>query len=188
MKNSLYILIMICCSCATVNRSESDFIQKDNLIPAKFSETYKYNNAKLSKESLKTFEPVALEQFNEFFEQIKIATHPEYDEEFKTEAKNALKSKIMTDHIPDDIKASLDKQVGLYLERYFNEGIYSEKTNLVIMKSPFEQNGENVYKGQISFQLDGRQVVSLVNTYLVRVIKSFGNESEEIWEVRFDLF
>lgn len=187
MKNSLYIFILICCSCATVNQSESDFIQKDHT-PAEFSETYKYNNAKLSKETLKTFEPVALEQFNEFFEQIKIAIHPEYDESFRTEAKNALQSKIMTDHIPDDIKSNLDKQIGVYLERYLNEGIYSENPNLVLMKSPFEQDGENVYKGQISFQMDGNQVVHLINTYLVRVVKSFGNETEEIWEVRFDLF
>lgn len=187
MKNKIYILLIALCSCATVNHTEGDFIQK-NTTPEEFSETYKFNNSKLSKESLKTFEPVALEQFNEFFEQIKIAVNPQYDESFKVEAKKALKGRVMTDNIPEEIKSDLDKQIGLYLERYSKELIHNKSMNLVIMKSPFEQAGENIYKGQISFQLDQSKTIELINTYLVRVLKSFGNEEEEIWEIRFDLF
>ncbi len=187
MKNSIYILLIALSSCATVNQTEGDFIQK-SAPTQEFSETYKYNNSKLSKETLKTFEPVALEQFGEFFEQIKIATNPDYDDDFKQEARKALSGKVMTDNIPQEIKSNLDDQIDIYLSRYSNEQIYEEKTDLVIMKSPFEQDGENVYKGQISFQLNQSKAINLINAYLVRVIKSFGAEQEEIWEVRFDLF
>ena len=174
MKNSIYIIFIALFSCATVNHSEGDFIQKD-AIPEEFSETYKYNNSKLSKESLKTFEPVALEQFNEFFEQIKIAIHPDYDDSFKVEAKNALKGKVMTDHIPEEIKANIDAQIGMYLNRYLDEQVYDEKMSFVIIKSPLEQDGENVYKGQISFQLNKSKAIKLINIYLVRVLKTFSN-------------
>ncbi|MGB3467996.1 MAG: hypothetical protein WBA74_22110, partial [Cyclobacteriaceae bacterium] len=79
MKNILYILLIIVSSCATFNKTEGDFIQK-NTTEGDFSDAYQFNQAKLSRETLKAFEPVALEQFNEFFEQIKIAVNPDYAE------------------------------------------------------------------------------------------------------------
>jgi len=187
MKNIIYISLIMLASCATVNQSESDIIQKNGEV-ADFSDQYEFNKAKLSKEVLKTFEPVAIEKFKELFEQIKIAIHPDYDKSFREEAKQAMAVSIMKDQLTDSSKLDFDDQLSMYLSKYANESTHSKSIELVLMKSPFQLDSKHVYKGTISFQLSGQKATRLINTYLVRTLKSFGNEEQEIWEVKFNLF
>lgn len=180
-------MVIFVCSCATFSRTDGDIVQ--NSAGEEFSDTYQYTQAKLSKETLKTFEPVALEQFNEFFEQVKIAVNPDYAENFRTEARNALKGTLITaNHQYDSVLTGTDEALEKYLSALSGDTLYNRSLKKSRMKLPFRQNGEHVYRGQISFRIEGEKNPKTIDTYLVRVLKSFGTEEEEIWEVRFDPF
>ena len=183
MKNKVYWLLILLASCATVNPSESDLIKED------FYEQpvgqYEFEKAKLNKESLKTFEPVAVEKFGELFEQLKIAANPSYDDNFKVEAETAINTML----IINDDAASGNSRDNSALTTYLgtHSNLHNEKLSKVLMNEPFQLVRQNVYKGEISFELSGNSAVNTIDTYLLKVLKSFGSEQEEIWEIKFDL-
>ena len=190
MKNSIYCLLIFLASCASFNQGEKD-LEKD-LIEQESNRdqqgNYVFNNSKLTKESLKSFEPVAIEKFNELFEQLKIATHPSYDDNFKQEAVKAVVTALVSKTAPNIEKTITDRNLWTYLTEYTEHNLHEEELEKVYFGEPLELAREDVYAGTISFKLSESNHIKTINTYLIKVVKTFGTEQEEVWEVRFDLF
>lgn len=187
MRNKIYCILILLASCATVNQSDKDLVKQETSSQEQNGE-YEFTKSKLTKESLKSFEPVAIEQFNELFEQMKIATHPKYDDSFKQEAVKAILSSLVSKTTPNIEKTITDRNVWTYLNEYTENSLHNEGLNKVYFTDPFRLTREDVYEGTISFELAKSNSIKTINTYLIKVVKSFGTEQEEVWEVKFDLF
>ncbi|MGB3465265.1 MAG: hypothetical protein WBA74_08345, partial [Cyclobacteriaceae bacterium] len=75
-----------------------------------------------------------------------------------------------------------------YLTDFSKGAIHQKALTKLKMKIPFRQNGEHMYRGQVAFRIEGEKNARQMDAYLVRVLKAFGDEEQEIWEVRFDPF
>ena len=187
MKNNIFWLLILLVSCATFNQSDKDLVKQDSTEQDQIGD-YEFTRSKLTKSSLKNFEPVAIEKFYELFEQMKIATHPEYDDSFKQEAVKALLSTLVSKTSPNLERMITDRNLWTYLNEYAENSLHEEDLNRVYFSEPFQLTREDVYEGIIAFELSENKGIKTINTYLIKVIKTFGTDQEEVWEVRFDLF
>ncbi len=191
MKNKILMLIFICYSCATVNQSEGDLINLSEDLNKFFEEYGGYEFAKeaLTTESLSAYELVAIDQFIEFVEQIKIAVNPSYEVQFQEVAKEAVSDQLIKDKLPTSLmKGKKVLELNQFLTELTEIKIQDKKLYKIAFASNFTEKKDGVYEGRIDFHFNDALESQSIDVYLIKVTKDFGTDRHTIWEIKFGYF
>jgi hypothetical protein len=144
----------------------------------------------LTEEEKFAFEQKAVQLLSEIFDYLKTATDSTINDDFRRASAKMLKQSFISDQVIFSIYDLTGQEkftVGSMISKALNNQLSYQEMDLrkIRVESPLQKTGEGEYAGKLTFFTFGKPDQLLAEFFVVKAIKSFGDESVQVWQVKF---
>ncbi len=182
----IIMIFYLVCSARTCTENEEAAAKREEQYITELKDSVKhvFMSDSLSDQLLRAYEITAAEKLNDFADYLKIISDTSLDSNFRQQA---LK-------VAGNLLVNAKTGIEAWDRNDFKGANYWASPEQVIISTPFVRENDTTYAGSLSFYRkwisfsDPQQTGNLsgphiINIYLVRSLKPFGNQQLRVWDV-----
>jgi len=182
----IIIILYLVCSARTCTENEDAAAKREEQYIKELKDSVKhvFMSDSLSAQSLRSFEITAIDRLNDFADYLKIVSDTSLELKFRQHAFE----------VAGNLLVNAKTGIETWNKNDLKGANYWARPEQVIIRTPFVRENDTTYAGSLSFYQkwisfsDPQQTGNLsgpliINIYLVRSLKSFGNQQLRVWDV-----